>query len=123
MPSNSRVSIGRWRSYARTKSRRLRGGAGSRVEATGDLLRLAGIFHGLLHVELDVPQLAVLALDLADVDVLHDVACLRVDQHRAARALEHLALHRVEQRFSPLTLGGVERVVDHTHAVPAAHGH
>ena len=55
---------------------------------------LPGSFTALMHVELDVVELAVLRLDLADVDVLHDVARLRVDQHRAARALEDLALHR-----------------------------
>src|SRR5438105_15447547 len=64
------------------------------------LLQLARILHRLLHVELDVPQLPVPALDLADAHVLHDVARLRIDEHRAARAFEELALHRGQQRVA-----------------------
>src|SRR4029079_15972823 len=64
------------------------------------LLRLARILDGLADVELDVPELAVLPLDLADVDVLDDVARLRVDQDLATRALEELSLHRREQRVA-----------------------
>ena len=85
---------------------------------------LPGSFTCLDHVELHVVELAVHPLDLADVDVLHDVARLRVDQHRAARALEDLALHRVEQRLAaPAPLVAFERLVDHAHAVVAAHRH
>src|SRR5262245_32029529 len=87
-------------------------------------LELAGILDRLLHVELDVPQLAVLLLDLADVHVLHDVARLRVDEDLAARALEDLALHGREQRVAAaLSLGRLERAVGETHAVPGADGH
>src|SRR4029434_4294043 len=60
-------------------------------------LRLARVLHILDHVELHVVELAVLLLDLADVDVVHDVARLGIDEHRAARALEDLALHGIEQ--------------------------
>src|SRR5437868_9306585 len=60
-------------------------------------LGLARILDVLDHVELGVPELAVLLLDLAQVDVLHDVAGLRVDEHRAARALEDLAFHGGDQ--------------------------
>ena len=83
-----------------------------------------GSFTSLIVVELDVPELAVLLLDLAQVDVLHDVARLRVDEHRAARALEDLALHRGQQRVAAaLAAGLLERLVDDAHAVVAAHGH
>src|SRR3954452_19250733 len=51
------------------------------------LLRLAGILHRLEGREFDVVELAVDLLDLADVDVLHDIAGLRVNRDRAARAL------------------------------------
>src|SRR5574339_71567 len=122
MPSNSRVSIG-GRGYAERRAGCGDSAAGPDDNALARLLEFARVLDGLLYVELHVPQLAVLAFDLADVDVLHDVARLRIDQHRAARALEHLALHRVEQRFSSVPLGGIERVVDHAHAVVATHGH
>src|SRR5262245_24989657 len=96
----------------------------SRVSTPRSLLQLARILHGPLHVELDVPELAVLLLDPADVDVLHDVAGLRVDQDLAARALEELALHRGQHHVAAaLTLGLLERAVDQAHAVPGADRH
>src|SRR6476620_200598 len=61
------------------------------------LFRFPGVLHILDHVELHVVELAVLLLDLADIDVVHDVARLGINEHRAARALEDLALHGVEQ--------------------------
>src|SRR4051812_37694971 len=57
------------------------------------LLRLARILHVLEDVELHVEQRVALLLHLAQVHVLHHVARLRVDEHRAARAFEDLALH------------------------------
>src|SRR5579884_1882146 len=45
--------------------------------------RILDVRHG---VDVDVAQLVADLLDLADVDGLHDVAGLRIDQHRAARA-------------------------------------
>src|SRR5664279_1379855 len=89
------------------------------VDYSGSL-HLGRILHCLLHVELDVVELVAHrghALDLPDVDVLNDVARLRVDEDRAARALEDLALHRREQRVATTcALGGGERVVDQVHA-------
>src|SRR5262245_16682161 len=43
--------------------------------------------------EFDVVKLAVLFLDLADIDVLNNVARLRIDRDRAARALPAHALY------------------------------
>src|SRR6516225_2988820 len=60
-------------------------------------LRLADILDGLERLELDVVELAIDLLDLADVDVLHDVAGLRIDRNRAARAFPLLALHGLDQ--------------------------
>src|ERR1700741_1369781 len=103
MPSNSSVSI-----------------------ADPRLLRLAGVLHLLDDVELDVVELVAHgrhSLDLADVDVLDDVAGLRVDQDRAARALEDLALHRLWQLLAALALARLQRLVDDAHAVVAADGH
>src|SRR5437868_14312 len=80
-----------------------RAGDGPRLEAGMTrpcLVRLARVLHVLDDVELDVVELAVLLLDLAQVDVLHHVAGLRVDVDRAARALEDLALHAGQQRLA-----------------------
>src|SRR6185369_5200883 len=118
-PPRSRVASGQAPSTARSR----RTSSRSRADARRSL-RLAGILDGLLDVELDVVELTVLALDLADVDVLDDVAGLRVDQELAARALEDLTLHRREQRIAAaLALGRGERVVDDMHAVVAGDGH
>src|SRR4051812_24080894 len=81
---------------------------------------LARILHVLDDVELHVPQAAVLLLHLAQVDVLDDVARLGVDEHRAARALEDLALHAVDQGLAAaLAAGLLQRLVDDAHAVIA----
>src|SRR5438067_5721688 len=82
---------------------------------------LARIFHRLESRELDIVELAVLLLDTADVDVLHDVAGLRIDRDRAARALPRHALHRGDERVAfGRALGLCERRIDHVHAVIAA---
>src|SRR3982074_712986 len=57
------------------------------------LLRLAGILHRPEGREFDVVEFAVDLLDLADVDVLHDVAGLGINRDRAARALPLHPLH------------------------------
>src|SRR5258708_38576585 len=51
------------------------------------LLRLQRVLHGIEGRELHGVELAIHLLDLADVDVLDDVARLRVDRDRSARAL------------------------------------
>src|SRR6476661_1321422 len=120
MPSKRMVSMGQGMSCRAcpgiqtraTSSRR----TGLRVQPamTGwFLLALARILDVLDDVELHVPQLAVLLLHLAQVDVLDDVAGLGVDEHGAARALEDLALHAVHQRFAAaLAAGLLQRVID-----------
>src|SRR6266700_4945569 len=85
---------------------------------------LAEILDGLKGGELDVVELAVDLLDLADVDVLHDVAGFRVDRDRAARALPLLALHGLDQLGSVgVATRLLQRLVDQVDAVIAAHRH
>src|SRR3954470_13583297 len=85
-------------------------------------------FHRVLDVrdrgELDIVELAADLLDLADVDVLDDVAGLRVDRDRSARARPGHALHGRDERVA----GGVavrllQGLVDEVHAVVAAEAH
>src|SRR5437879_10031707 len=59
------------------------------------LLRLAGVLHRLEGREFDVVELTVDLLDLADIDVLHDVAGFRIDRDRAARTFPFHALYRL----------------------------
>src|SRR6187402_3107556 len=81
------------------------------------LLRLAGILDVLEGRELDVVQFAVDLLDLADIDVLHDVAGFRVDGDRTARALPGHTLHRRDQRNAVgLAAGLLQRLVDQVDA-------
>ena len=85
---------------------------------------LAGVLDRLEGRELDVVELAVLLLDLADVDVLHDVARLGIDRDRPARALPGHALHGRDQRVAVgLAAGLLEGLVDQVHAVVAADRH
>src|SRR3954469_1390775 len=88
------------------------------------LLGLAGILHRLKSREFDVVQFAVDLLDLADVDVLHDVAGFRIDRDRAARAFPLHALHRLDQRIAVgLSAGLLQSLVDQADAVIAADRH
>src|SRR5262249_43233747 len=85
------------------------------------LLRLERILDRLEGRELDGPELAVHLLDLAEVDVLHDVAGLRIDRDRPARALPLHALHRADEGVAVgLAAGLLERLLDEVHAVVAA---
>src|SRR4051812_13418572 len=80
---------------------------------TASLLGLAGILHRLEGREFDVVEFAVDLLDLADVDVLHDVAGFRIDRDRAARAFPLHALHRIDQRIAVgLSAGLLQSLVD-----------
>src|SRR5437764_15426057 len=89
------------------------------------LLRgLGRILDGLESSELDVVELVADLLDLADVDVLHDVARLRIDRDRAARAFPRHALHGADERIAlGRAVGFLERRVDEMHAVVAADRH
>src|SRR5882672_6498866 len=94
------------------------------MTASPSFLGLAGILHRLEGGEFDVVELAVDFLDLADVDVLHDVAGFRIDRDRAARALPLHALHRLDQRIAVgLAAGLLQRLVDQAYAVIAADRH
>src|SRR5882757_7520420 len=97
---------------------------GSRPGMTLSLLRLAGVLDRLEGLELDVVEFAVDLLDLADVDILHDVAGLRIDRDRAPRALPLHPLHGFNQRVAVgLAAGLFQRLVDQVNAVIAAHRH
>src|SRR4030081_1661852 len=60
------------------------------------------ILDGLEGRELDVVELAVLLLDLADIDVLDDVAGVRIDRDRTARAFPFHPFHGGDQ---PVAVG------------------
>src|SRR6202000_872569 len=64
---------------------------------SASLLGLAGILHRVEFLELDVVELAIDLLDLSDVDILHDVARLRIDRDRATRAFPRHSLHGRDQ--------------------------
>src|SRR6476659_8629740 len=66
------------------------------------LLHLQRILDGIKGRELDIVELALHLLDLADVDVLNDVARLRIDRDRAARALPFHSFHGADQ---PIAIG------------------
>src|SRR5882762_3769642 len=103
---------------------RVRANARPGTTASPSLLRLAGILHRLESRELHVVEFAVDLLDLADVDVLDDVAGFRIDRDRAARAFPLHALHRLDQRIPVgLAAGLLQRLVDQADAVIAAHRH
>src|SRR5215212_6677312 len=70
----------------------LAGEGAHRVRGNGLLRGLARILDGLEGRELLIIELAVDLLDLADVDVLHDIARVGVDRDRSARALPLHAL-------------------------------
>src|ERR1051325_11113333 len=85
------------------------------------LRRFDRILHVLVCRELDVVELAVLLLDLADIDVLDDVAGVRIDRDRTARALPLQALHGGDQLVAVgVAVGLLQRLVDRGHAVVAA---
>src|SRR3979409_2729976 len=79
------------------------------------------ILDGLEGRELDVVELAVLLLDLADIDVLDDVAGVRIDRDRTARAFPFHPLHGGDQPIAvSLAAGLLQRLVGEQHAVIAA---
>src|SRR5215471_15029643 len=68
--------------------------------------------------ELDGPRLAVHLLNLADIDVLHDVASARVDRYWSARAFPFHALHGGDHCVGVgLAAGLLQRLVDQVHAI------
>src|SRR5271155_3567761 len=88
------------------------------------LLGLAGILDRIEFREFDVVEFAVDLLDLADIDVLHDVAGLRIDRDGAARAFPLHPLHGLDQRVAiGVAAGLLQRLIDQVDAVIAAHRH
>src|SRR5262245_2304251 len=85
------------------------------------LRRLHRVLDGLERRELHIVQLAAGLLDLTHVDVLDDVAGLRIDRDRPARALPLHPLHGTDQRISVgRAIGLLQRFIDQVHAVVAA---
>src|SRR5262245_41531062 len=124
MPSNRMVSICRaWPSEL--KITKARGDPPSpRARAPYLLLDFGRVLDGVEGRELDVIQLAALPLDLANVDVLHDVARLRIDRDRPARTFPAQTLHGRDQAVAiRLAAGLLQGFVDQVHAVVAAHRH
>src|SRR5262249_45069805 len=92
-----------------------------RAPALLGLLLLQWVLDGFEGRKLDVVKLALDLLDLADVDVLDDLARVRINGDRPARAVPFYALHRIDQRVAVgLALGLLERLVHQMHAVVAA---
>src|SRR5262245_12787780 len=96
-------------------------------EETRDALFLRRL-HRVLDVgdgrEFDVVEFAAHLIDLADVDVLDDVARLGIDRDRAARALPGHALHGGDELVAVgRAVGLLQRRVDQRHAVIAADRH
>src|SRR6202035_5956716 len=88
------------------------------------LLGLAGVLDGFEGRKFDVVEFAVDLLDLADVDVLHDIAGFRIDRDGAARALPLHPLHGFDQPIAVGLAGGLlQRLVNQVNAVIAAHRH
>src|SRR5579871_7017743 len=96
----------------------------TRPYSTSGLLRrffLERILDVGERLELDRPGRAVLFLDLADVDILHDVAGARIDRDRTARAFPFHALHGADHGIGiGIAAGLFQRLVDQIHAVIAA---
>src|SRR5438477_4983308 len=84
------------------------------------------LFPGVLdlrdRLELDIGKSAVHLLDPAQIDVLDNVARLRIDRDRAARAFRVLPGLEKIHRFvgGELALCRLDHVEDRRHAVPAA---
>src|SRR6266567_896333 len=72
-------------------------------------------------VDLDVDEAPADLLDTADINRLDDVASLRIDSDRAARAFPFHALGGGDERLGVGLAGGIlQGFVDEVHAVPAA---
>src|SRR6478672_11009770 len=88
-------------------------------EAAPRSVRFRGLDR-ILHVgdrrELDVVELASGLLDLADIDVLDDVAGLRIDRDRAARARPAHAFHGIDEGFAADAVGLLQAFVEEVHA-------
>src|SRR3974390_1416219 len=100
------------------------GGGVPEITRSASLLGLAGILDALEGREFDVVEFTVDLLDLADVDILHDVAGFRIDRNRPARTFPLHALHSLDQRIAiRFAAGLLQRIVDQVNTVIAADRH
>ena len=96
------------------------------IVSTGPQTNVALLLNSHPELHSKIARIVIMAaalVDLADVDVVHHVAGLRVDAHGAARALKRLALHGVQKRLAVGALAGLGGLVDDPHAVVATHRH
>src|SRR5262245_1141492 len=97
-------------------------------EFVTDGLLLFGSLDRILDLvkfgEFHVVQFAIQLRNLAHVDVLDDVARIRIDLDRSARTLPFHALHGVDQSVTiGRAIGLLERIIDQVHAVIATDRH
>src|SRR3954463_5394647 len=86
--------------------------------------RFAGVLDGFEGLEFDVVEFTVNLFDLTDIDILYDIAGLRVDRDRAARAFPLQSFHGFDQRVAVRLAPGLsQRFIDQVDAVIPAHGH
>src|SRR3954452_25571713 len=80
--------------------------------------RFAGVLDGFEGLEFDVVEFTVNLFDLTDIDILYDVAGLRVDRDRAARAFPLQSFHGFDQRVAVCLAPGLsQRFIDQVDAV------
>src|SRR5262249_56332636 len=87
--------------------------------ALGRIVDLPRVLHHIHLSDVDRHELAVALLDLADIDVLHNLALRRVDHDRPARAVKRLALQEVDVLYA-FRIGPERRhrLIDQVGAVP-----
>src|SRR6185437_15685190 len=91
-----------------------------RLEGAGSLRvhQLPLIFHIRNRLDRDVREVAVYLLDLVDIDLLHNVAGLRIDRDRAARTFWVFpVLQHVHSGIAGV-LAFLDRGEDGGHSVP-----
>src|SRR3954470_13077748 len=80
--------------------------------------RFAGVLDGFEGLEFDVVEFTVNLFDLTDIDILYDIAGLRVDRDRAARAFPLQSFHGFDQRVAVrLAFRLSQRFIDQVDAV------
>src|SRR5216684_1858968 len=79
------------------------------------------VLNSLKGSELDIVELAVDPLDLADINVLDDVPRLRIDRYRSARALPFHTFHGADEGVAVgCAIGLLESLIDEVHSIVAA---
>src|SRR5439155_5918476 len=76
------------------------------------------IVDRLERLEFDAVKRAFCLLDPTNVDVLNDIASLRIDRYRATRAFPRHPLHRLDEpRTVSPAFGHLHCLIDEMHAV------